>query len=480
MISALLAPFRNLRVNVEIDPLLLPFLKCPDKLSLTRPITVNLFKLIYTIGTIQTRRFAPSRRQKFTDKSDLLEAVDTAGGDFKVRISNVQITLGSEILKTLSEDFGVGLSVIIAANLFHIKDSTIQRIYSHDKRPDWQCQTKGNDLLVVESKGASSDTTSERQRLNAVRQKGTRVADIRVASLTVIREHAPSSTKFVDPPVNEPNMNVELQRQILRAGHYASVFSFLGHSEFSRYYSKMRKRIISTISKREQLQKDQMFFKIRDDYSHVNFKDNEYLGKFSEIISGQYLFVGVDENLISYQGFLTFEDHKEDLEEERDNNHYMRFKDGILVIEIKNIQRFSNDVIVPLISNYQMQTTITDIDAMTEISFMKYWTYVLAQNNFQIMTEVANSQGRADFVAFFEDQFYVFELKLLKNRKLNRSQAEKIVNTVVNIEADYRVLVTNANIPIENIYDLGVIIIGRDQLKAIVQNEKHLSVLLNI
>src|SRR5581483_5077084 len=164
--------------------------------------------------------------------------------EFRVKINEVRNTLGSEVLTTISEDFGVGMSVIIALALFRIKESTIQRIYGTDKRPDWQCQTRDNRLIVVESKGASSEAVQTGQRANAIRQKNRRQADVRVASLTLIRESDITLNKFIDPPSNADNMDAESQRQVLRAGHYASVFSFLGHSALSRYFSQMRKRIL--------------------------------------------------------------------------------------------------------------------------------------------------------------------------------------------------------------------------------------------
>jgi len=71
LISEIITGFRNLEVSLSIVPQLLPNLDCTDNVSMHRHISINLYKLIYTIGTIQTRRFAPSNRQKFTDKEDL-------------------------------------------------------------------------------------------------------------------------------------------------------------------------------------------------------------------------------------------------------------------------------------------------------------------------------------------------------------------------------------------------------------------------
>ena len=197
---------RTLNISVEIDPALLLSLNCADKTTTRRILTISIFKLIYSIGSIQTRRFAPSNRQKFTDKSDLIESLVQNINDFRVRINDIRNRHGSETLKSVSEDFGVGISVLVAMQLFDIKYSTIQRLYGHDKRPDWSCQTRDNSVLIVESKGSSNQATSNSQEVNALIQKNRRTGDVKIASLTVFNENQISRTRFLDPPINPDTM----------------------------------------------------------------------------------------------------------------------------------------------------------------------------------------------------------------------------------------------------------------------------------
>jgi len=479
MISSYLNIVRRLRVHVEIDELLLPHLDCEDNESLSRVMEVSIFKLIYMIGTIQTRRFAPSRRQKFTDKTDLLEKIDASGGEFRVRIGQIRDRPGSEALTSISEDFGVGLSVVIASRLFRIEDSTIQRIYSNDKRPDWSGQTSTRRLMVVESKGASSEATRQTQRRSALVQKAKLQADIRVASLSLIQEDAMAHTQLVDPPAEEPAMDAEQQRQVLRAGHYASAFSFLGQSALSRYFSQMRKRILQTISRGEQLDKDRMFYHIRNQYVQIDFLNRSYAGTFTQTTANEYLFIGVDRELVSYEGFLNFRDHQRDEEQTIQENHYVRYQDGILIIEISNIQVFAQQVFIPAIPNYQEFTTITDIDAMTEFSFEKFWLYVLSRNSFEVRTEIAFSEPRIDIVSFSEGRTYVFELKLYKRRQISPQQMEEVILQLNATRADRKILVTNAEIPLSGMYGLDIIFIGRLQLQQIVRDPLRLQIFLN-
>ena len=120
LIKEILQRYRILRISVTIDQQLLSHLECSDRLSTERIVNINLYKLIYAIGTIQTRRFAPSNRMKFLDKSDLIEKIFTNTNDFRIRISEIRQNGGQEVLASISEDFGVGISVVIAESLFNL------------------------------------------------------------------------------------------------------------------------------------------------------------------------------------------------------------------------------------------------------------------------------------------------------------------------------------------------------------------------
>ena len=344
VIREIVANFRRLDVSVTIDPQLLPELDCIDKISIERTISINLYKLIYAIGTIQTRRFAPSNRMKFIDKSDLIEKIYSNTNDLRIKIESIRENGGSEVLKSISEDFGVGVSVAIAEKLFNIQFATIQRIYGNKKRPDWKCLTSNNRILVVESKGASSQETSNAQVKNALIQKEKEHGDVRVASLTVLNEHQISTNRFLDPPITFDDMDLEMKNKILKAGHYSSVFSFLGHSVLSKYYSQMRKRLLDTITQEEQEDKDKQYFELRDVYPNIEFENRIFTGTFYNIDEGKYIFIGIDKRLLSYRGFLEFHEYEEELDREEHRNHYILFKDGVLIIEISNIHEFSEIV----------------------------------------------------------------------------------------------------------------------------------------
>lgn len=472
--------FRNLQVQITIDNELLQHIDSVDRLSTNRTITFNLYKLIYAIGTIQTRRFAPSNRMKFLDKADLVEKIYTNTNDFKVKIQDIRNNGGQEVLTTISEDFGVGISVVIAEKLFNIKYSTIQRIYGTDKRPDWKCQTNDNRTLIIESKGASSQATSDRQEARALIQKNRRNGDVKIASLTLINENQISTNRYLDPPIEPDNMDSEMQNRILRAGHYSSVFSFLGISVLSKYYSQMRNRLMNIISQQEQYEKNQIYFQLRDEFPNITFDGKLFTGNFYAVDNEKYLFVGIDKRLISYEGFLQFDDYENEINESRNENNYILFKDGILIIEINNISFFENVISPNQIFSFQENITISDVDSMTEKSFEKYVGFLLKENGFEIQKELRIQDTVADIIGTKDNERYIFELKLFKRKRISIDFLNQLSQYQGLENVDRVVLITNALINRTEVSNFdNIILIDREKLKKILKNREILNEILN-
>lgn len=488
-IGELPSRFRNLNISVDIDTLLLPHFDCNDKTTTKRVISINLYKLIYAIGTIQSRRFAPSKRQKFLDKADLIENICSNTKDFRVRIKDIRQSHGSEILKTISEDFGVGISVVLAQEFFNIEPSTIKKIplSNKTKNPDWECQTKNNRIIIVEGKGSIDKYTSNTQLKDARIQKNSRIGNVKIASATLLNESKISTNRFVDPPISPDEMDPNFKNKILRAGHYASVFSFLGQSTLSKYYSQLKNRLLKTITQEEQNDKDVTYFELRDNFSTVNYESHSFSGTFYKIDRERFLFIGIDKKLLSYRGFLEFRDYEEDLEREEENNYHMLFRDGVLIIEIKNILVFSDIIQIDKIKNYQEDITLLDIDDMTEISFEKYILYLLSENNFENIEKSIgiDEKYRADIIGYRNGKRVIFELKLFRSKKVdNINLVINQLNRLLDIKekSDIVVLITNASIPSKVYSELksDVVLIGRDELKDILLNKSILLDLMNI
>ena len=479
-IQELTSRFRNLTIEVTVDPLLLPTIDDTDKNTTVRTISFNLYKLIYAIGTIQTRRFAPSNRMKFFDKSDLIEKIYPDTNEFRVKLGELRDINGSEVLSTISEDFGVGISVVVAEAFYNIRFSTIQRIYGHDKRPDWKCQTTDNRTLIIESKGTSYQFASIVLEKRALIQKIKRNGDVKIASISVFNEDNISTNRFLDPPILSEKIDSGMQNRILRAGHYSSVFSFLGIALLSRYYSQMRDRLLKSITPEQQIDKNNIYFRLRDNFPNIEFRRNNYTGSFYYLEGSKYIFIGIDRDLISYEGFLRFIDYESEIDETINENHYILFKDGILIIEIKNIEAFSSLVDTNQILNYQDNITISDIDSMTESSFSKYFNYLLKQNGFETQKEYKSQKGIPDIIAFKNNARYAFEIKLFRHRKVNVEIFDQLLTNYQLINFDKVVLITNVKIINDlKIKDKRIIIIDRYELIKILKSNLRLNAKLN-
>ncbi|WP_046756611.1 restriction endonuclease [Kordia jejudonensis] len=473
--------FRNLNISVEIDTALLASLDSPDKISTSRIISINLYKLIYHIGTIQTRRFAPSNRNKFLDKSDLIEKLYGETNDFRVKIDEIRATGGSETLTSISEDFGVGISIIIAESLYNIKRSTIQRIYGTQKRPDWKAQTVDNRILVVECKGSTSQATSNQQERNALIQKTRESGDIKIASLSVLNENAVSTNRFLDPPIETDNKSPEMENHILRAGHYASVFSFFGSSKLSRYYSQMRKRLLGKITPFEQGTKERTYMELTYNAPTVPFNREDFTGHFYRTTHNKYLFVGVDKRLLSYRGFINYTDFQNDIDEVSSENYFSLFKDGVLIIEINRIEEFSEIINLNEIRYYQDNITISDIDEMNELTFQKYINYLLRENGFsEILEEVQRNDFRFDISARKNNITYLIELKLFNKKKISQDLINRLNSYRDFVEFTKLILFTNGELGSNlNFDNQNIVIIDRNKLKEVISNRISLEEVIN-
>ncbi len=222
------------------------------------------------------------------------------------------------------------------------------------------------------------------------------------------------------------------------------------------------------------------FFRLRDNFPNIEFRKNDYTGSFYHLEGSKYLFVGIDRHLISYEGFLHFIDYESEIDETTNQNHYILFKDGILIIEIKNIEAFSSLVDTNQILNYQDNITISDIDSMTENSFSKYFNYLLKQNGFETQKENKSQKGIPDIIALRNNAKYAFEIMLFRHRKVDARIFDQLLTNYQFINFDKVVLITNVKIISDlKIKDKRIIIIDRNELIQILKSNLILNEKLN-
>ncbi len=238
----------------------------------------------------------------------------------------------------------------------------------------------------------------------------------------------------------------------------------------------MRKRLLGIITREEQDLKNFEFNLLYYEEPIIKFNNVDFVGSFYEIEENSYLFVGIDKQLLSVQGFINFIEQEYDIETDEENNHYILYRDGVLIIEVNNFNIFSDIIDKEKIKNYQENITISDVDEMNEISFSKYFQYLLEKLNFtNIIKESfdSNLDFRFDLTSRLNNEQYYFEFKISQNRKGLLNFRESIMR-LSRLENKKIILVTNQDIT--NIdFDTEVLkIIDRKSLEIILRDNKKL------
>src|SRR4030042_6178282 len=129
MLKILLSKFLNRNILVNVDRNLVtsiirnnPEITQDAFTSNAHNIRINLMQLLRAARTVQIRRTKPTFLQKFIEKSDLLEFIKNCN-DFCIIKHN-----DADMQRSLSEDFGVGLSVLVADHYYKINWNTLTKI----------------------------------------------------------------------------------------------------------------------------------------------------------------------------------------------------------------------------------------------------------------------------------------------------------------------------------------------------------------
>jgi len=467
--ESLTSKLRNFEILVHVDdqfirPMGRDIYEVDRLDSNTIIVNINQYELIYAIGTIQTRRFNPSKRQKFMDKLDLIEKIKRER-EFKVDITGIREVLDSERLGKISEDFGVGIAVLVADYLFQLDKSKLIKIQGNGLRPDIKCLTSQQHEITIESKGYTNDRNLNQQINHAIEQKNSVKTDIHAVSLTLIKENSISENWFKDPPPINDEDDYEYKAKLFKLEHYASVFRFLGQTELNKYFNFMRLKLSNPNDNYLINLKETLYLKIKKGYIKIKVDNYIYLGNIEEIEEGKYQFLGIDENLLSIDSFFNFAEREEDKTHTEAGNFFYIYRDGICVGEISNLEPYEELKSIK-IRNYQEATTITDLDTMNLISFEKYIKYLFIKNGFKVDN---SKEFEADLVVTKKNKKYFVEIK-----QFERTEAIKELH-------DYSkkkefILITNRSVqykkkPIQN----NLIIIDRTLLKEIVKKHSKLS-----
>lgn len=470
--------FKTKQIEVEIDSILATELSnhsssysaCGNQI-----VSFSLFDLISSVGTIQTRIEKPSLRSKFDVNSDLFAWLEN-GQDFRIKVA----LNDAEAKKRVSEDFGIGLAAVITDKLFGIKTNTLAKINSYGKRPDFQCSTSLNKFMVIEGKGTFSSSKRSIQISNALIQKTTKRADIKIASSSLLKTNMISNVKYVDPPIIPPD-DPEYLKRLLMAYHYSQAFNYIGQKELSRYFSLMAERIMHDREFPEYNTKEKLFEDIKRDYLKISINDFTFLGRLDLLDDGKYVFSGFDERLLWVAGFLDFEEYDNTLSFSNEENIFNVSKDGICLGLIENLNSLplhiklaiNDQILKGRVKHYQDYTTIEDIDVMGQLSFYEYFEYLLKEIGFRISRNSGlRERHGSDFYLEYEGKQIIIEIK-----KTSRYFSLSAIETFAKRANGYKkLLITNGRInrlTREFIQNNNIIVVDRSMLIEIINN-RHL------
>lgn len=433
-------------IDVEWDNVVQESLK-PHYRTLTHArIPIRLFDLLKGIGSVQPRRVNSSWMSSMMDYGYLIEWLD-ATPDLKMKITETRTALGSEMLTEVSELMGVGLPVVVVSKLFDVQPSTIHKIIGvASRRPDWECLLKDNRTLLVESKGTTNKATSTQQLKRAVQQKNAMQGDVKVAAASVLNETVASKMKIVDPPVIEGGVANNNKRHVFRAWHYMSLFSFLGDDVLSLYFEKMAKRLSGNIGVEEMEDKELLFNELKYNAPSITINNIYYAGHLYGPIEEQYIFLGIDKKLLTYRGFIEYQDAEEDRHFESEGNYFVQHSDGAVVGYIQKPDAFFRENNIDSIGVSMDHIALSDLNSIRGNSFKRYVKYLLSKCDDHVRwnddgSMTASVDGR-------ERNYYFYHVRKTTDRFAslrNLRRMDKIM------EGKQGVLVTNLRIRPETI-----------------------------
>jgi hypothetical protein len=325
----------------------------PVIVASTNQHSIGIKELITVIGVLQTRRKNKSRVNAFNDKSDLLDYI-VSDDDLKIELSSIR-RHSPEVLKSISEDFGVGLGILALNKTIGIDWSTFSRISKSKLRSDFKCMTKNGERLVIECKGKAERPFSKKVIQHAIKQKRTESSDFCAVTLSSLFENQIVQTHLIDP--DNDNTPLPNSKIIYKADHYAFVFNWLGDAEIARYFELIGERAKTGEISEE---KQDLYSKIKKSYYELTFDNNTYLGKVLMRVDRSLQFIGFDKRLLNYNSFSEFSPIV-NRENYQMDSVFDLFNDGIIIVDNFSPSRH-------LDSNQYFRVFPTSLEEMDEMS----------------------------------------------------------------------------------------------------------------
>jgi hypothetical protein len=430
-------------------------------------IRINLLKLITSTATVQTRRINPTRFNKLFEKSDLLDYI--RGCDDFCVIKHPD----SDKQRTLSEDLGVGLSVLVTDHYYKINWTTLGKIpRRQESEPDIACMSISKESITIEAKGSISDDWRNQQITYALHQKrGPTPSHVCVASCALLKENSISDVEYFDPPLIPPE-DAEYEKSLLKADHYARIFNLIGQEELSRYFGYMRQRVMHDRDFRQFDKKQELYEKIKTKYVRIRVKEQEYFGNIEKQDDESLFFVGVDGRLLNVYNFILFEGH-EDSHINIDGDDFYLSSDGLCIALLKSLQSVKDQITYDQIPHLYDSFSIIDFDYSRESTLVNYLSHIIRKVGGKVQQE-RSLDWQYDLLFSLDDKKFAVEIKRYISTKDIESIRAMFQQLPLGSQFKF-VLITNTRLS-ENISDLirsrNIILIDRTGLREIIKNNK--------
>ncbi|MDD5209842.1 MAG: hypothetical protein PHV36_10680 [Elusimicrobiales bacterium] len=382
---------------------------------------------------------------KIKEKDDLLEYIDPTSPDLILLKSP-----DPEINTRNSADMGVGVAACVVDHFYKIRWETLAHVVSTKSRPDFTVFNCNNKSIVVEAKGSGYLHHHKTQKRKAAKQKRQLTGDINLSSCALFSCNSSAQVVLRDPP-GIPIYDPEYSYLLQKADHYCRTMNLIGQKELSEYFDLMRKRILFNKNFKEYPIKENLYRKIKSDYVTLLKNGRTYRGAVKRISGESYIFCGVDDDLISLQDFKEFRNYGEDSFQQNDGNTFCSFRDGVCLYYIEDMERESSlqreirNIDVP---NYQDETEIADIKAMSSYSVATFFKYVIEKLGGSVVSESHQLRYHPDIVCDFGSGLVPCEIK----KRFSADKFMQVVYQLADMSAIYNrkpVLIITDKIPHE-------------------------------
>lgn len=204
----------------------------------------------------------------------------------------------------------------------------------------------------------------------------------------------------------------------------------------------------------------------------VKIDENEYAGHLYGTKDNQYMFLGVNKNLLYYRGFMEFQDSDEDKIIMKDGIQFMIYSDGILVAKVSDFDNFYKEYHIASTGVSMDTVALNDLDSIRTSSFNRYVKYILDKCEAE-----PKWASRGTLKAKINGNEKIYQILHIRYNKGERFPDRTLKRIKDFMKKRQGILVTNLRIPQE---DLDFPYIGRTDFERIASSQADINVVREV